>query len=154
MKQNPFSFGFSLVELVVAISIVSILAAMAMPSFKQLIENQRVKSASFELYASLLSARSEALKRNGNVTINAISGTWENGWQITAGGTVIKDHPALNKIVISNAPSSIVFKKNGRLSSGSSPSFQIDTTPTNTDVSRCTSIDLSGLPRTKKGACS
>ncbi len=135
------------------VAIIAILAAVATPGFKQLIDNQRIKSASFELYASLMSARSEALKRNDYVTMTAISGSWQNGWQITAAGTVLKNHPVLSNIAVSNGPSSIVYKKNGRLSATTSPSFQFDIDPVNANFKRCISIDLSGLPRTKKGSC-
>ncbi|HSI25623.1 MAG TPA: GspH/FimT family pseudopilin [Methylotenera sp.] len=155
MKRLKFSVGFTLVELMVVISVVAILAGIAVPSFKEMVYNQRVKSASFELFASLMVARSEAVKRNGDVTITPVSGSWQSGWQITAAdSTVLKDHQALTNIVVSNAPTTLVYKRTGRLSSSTSPSFQFDVSPANAGFIRCISIDLSGLPRTKKGACS
>lgn len=138
----------------VVISIVAILAAVAAPSFKNIINGQRVKSAGYELFSSLIIARSEAIKRNGNVTLAALSGGWQNGWQITAAdGTVIKNHAPLTNLNISVAPTSLIYKRTGRLSATASPSFQINTNPADSNFTRCISIELSGLPRTKKGSC-
>lgn len=149
------SSGFTLVEMMITIAIIAIMASVAVPSFVGIVNSQRVTSASYDLYASLISARSEALKRNGDVTLTSSSGGWSNGWQIIAAdSTVLKNHEALKNVVVSTAPSTLTYKRTGRLSATSSPSFQLDVNPANSNYTRCISIDLSGLPRTKKGACS
>lgn len=154
MKLVKTSSGFSLLELLMVVTVVAVLAAVAVPSFRGIINNQRIKNASFELFASLLLTRSEAIKRNDDVTIAAVSGGWQEGWQITAAdGTVIKAHGALNQVVVSNAPTSLVYRRTGRLSATAPPSFQMDINPSNVDYIRCISIQLSGLPKTAKGAC-
>lgn len=154
MKQLKFSMGFTLTELLIVLTIVGILASMAVPSFQSMIHNQRVKSASFELFASLMVARSEAIKRNGDVTITPVSvGSWQAGWQITSSdGIVLRNHPALAGVVVSGAPATLTYKRTGRLSA--SPSIQLDVDPADSTYIRCITIELSGLPRTAKGACS
>jgi type IV fimbrial biogenesis protein FimT len=154
MKQLKLSVGFTLVELIVVIAILAILAGIVMPSFQNTIRNQRVKNASFELFASLILARSEAIKRNGDVTITPVSGSWESGWQITSSdGTVLKNHSALASVVFSGAPSTLTYKRTGRLSAATSPAIQLDADQADSEYARCIVIDLSGLPRTIRGAC-
>ena len=75
--------GFTLLEVMVVVAIVAVLAAIAAPSFTPLIERWRVRSAAEDLTSTVYFARSEAIKRGGGVTIQAQSGDWNNGWQVT-----------------------------------------------------------------------
>ena len=63
------SSGFTLIEVLVSISIASILASIAIPSFSRMIENNRISSASNDFLSSLMFARSEAAKRSISVSI-------------------------------------------------------------------------------------
>lgn len=146
--------GFTLIEMLIVVSIVAILASIAIPSFKSLMQSQRVKNAAFELFATLSVARSEAIKRNATVTVAPVSaGSWQAGWGIAASGApAIKTQGSINGVVITLAPASVAYARNGRIT-GASPSFQIDVSATATTNVRCIKIELSGMPRTLKGAC-
>ena len=84
--------GFTALELMVVVSIISILAALAAPSFTPLIENWRVRQASEQHQSTLYYARSEAIKRGGQVVIQKIPNNtngcssasetraWDCGW--------------------------------------------------------------------------
>jgi type IV fimbrial biogenesis protein FimT len=61
--------GFTAIELMVVVAIVAILAALAAPSFNPLIERWRIRQSVDGLQSALYYARSEAIKRAGNVTI-------------------------------------------------------------------------------------
>src|SRR5437870_4927917 len=61
------SSGFTLIELMIVITIVVICATIAAPSFKQLIATQRVRTAASALKESLWMARAEATRRNATV---------------------------------------------------------------------------------------
>lgn len=114
--------GFTLIELLVTISVVAILAALAVPSFDGAALSSKLNSISSNFMASAQLARSEAIKRNAPVTLCASSsgtsctGTWENGWVILAGGTVISRQAQLpNGYVLSDSGgvTSIVFQPTG-----------------------------------------
>jgi len=74
-KANGFTkkSGFSLVELLITISIAVILLSLAAPSFTSFINSNRLATASDELIISLSYARSEALKRRTTTTLCAKS---------------------------------------------------------------------------------
>lgn len=77
------SSGFSIVEVLVVVSIIAVLAAIAVPSFSPMMERMRVRQAVEEMQSTLFLARSEAIKRGGNVSIKAKSGSdWSSGWDI------------------------------------------------------------------------
>ena len=148
--------GFTIIELIMVVLVLGVLATMAIPSFQSLTQSQQVKNASFELFASLSLARSEAIKRNANVTVTPVNTTnWGQGWAITSdGGESINVQAALKGVSISAAgtPASVVYARTGRASA--STSFQLDVTGAVTANIRCVKIELSGMPRTLKGACS
>jgi prepilin-type N-terminal cleavage/methylation domain-containing protein len=61
--------GFTMVEVLVVITITAILLALAIPSFQTMIRNNRISSASNSLLAAVDLARSEAVRRNTVVTV-------------------------------------------------------------------------------------
>jgi type IV fimbrial biogenesis protein FimT len=63
------SAGFTLIELFVTISIVSILAFVAAPSLNSMIKDHRLSGYTNDLMSDLNFARSEALKRAASITI-------------------------------------------------------------------------------------
>ena len=144
------NFGFSLIELLITIAIAAIFAALAAPSFRDFIAGQRVKTASYDISYTLTGARSEALKRNLNVILAPVTGSWQNGWTITAGvgGPMLGQHEAFSDLTISGPAANITYNSSGRLMVAVAP-FTISSKLS----SRCISIDLSGLPSSKTGAC-
>ncbi|HEV8331140.1 MAG TPA: GspH/FimT family pseudopilin [Steroidobacteraceae bacterium] len=93
--------GFTLVEAMMAITIMAILMAIAVPSFKDASLSSQLRASANDLAASVYLARSEALKRNTVVTLCmssngatcAASGGWEQGW-IVLSGAALTAHPA------------------------------------------------------------
>ena len=82
--------GFTAVELMVVIAIVAILAALALPSFANMIRRYQTKQDQNALIDTLYFARSEAVKRGGGVRVAKLPGMpncptaadWDCGWQV------------------------------------------------------------------------
>lgn len=114
------------------VAIAGILVALAVPNFNAYIGNTRVKTAAQELFLAMVEARSEAIKRNDNVSVVAVtlSGTqaWANGWEIqNSGGTVIQKHAALDGVTVTEDPTgtfTVTYARSGRLS-GSAPTLTL-----------------------------
>jgi type IV fimbrial biogenesis protein FimT len=116
MFCKPALSGFSLLELMVALAVGSIILVVGVPSFQGTLNNQRMTSATNELVMSLNLAKSEAIKRVMYVSVckssNGVSCTaggtgWDDGWivfanaavanlgSIDAGDEIIRVYPGL-----------------------------------------------------------
>ena len=108
--------GFTLMELLIVVAIMSIVAGMAAPSFTTMIQGSTLSVGANDLAASLRLARSEAVKRGSRTSVcisnTSMSATpscggagWDDGWvvyndadadgTIDGGEDVIKVHEPL-----------------------------------------------------------
>jgi type IV fimbrial biogenesis protein FimT len=98
--------GFTLLELLITVSVVAILLAIAVPSLQTFIQNSREDSEADSLISSLEYARSEAVKRDADVEVCAStdgatcsgSNSWGTGWIVEttdATPTVLQSMPQL-----------------------------------------------------------
>jgi type IV fimbrial biogenesis protein FimT len=144
------SAGFTMVELLVTIAIATILATVAIPSFSALIASQRAKAAASELFASFLTARSDAIVRNANVTVSPLAGGWNlGGWQILdPANNVLDSHGAVPGVTITPSPlgSTVTFRPSGRVLIGSTNFFVVTTVSGSTHNYQCISLNLNGRP--------
>jgi type IV fimbrial biogenesis protein FimT len=146
--------GFTLIEMMVVIGIVAILGAIAAPNLSAMVKRQRIKTAAFDVFASLTYARSEAIKRNTTVTITPVSaGNWAKGWQIKDGNNnVLRDQKGWDNLTMTG-PATVAFGGTGRLSAGSGTPFGLTGDDSYVVSSRCVTLDLSGRAVSKEGAC-
>ena len=85
--------AFTAVELLITLTLVAILLAFGVPSYKTFVANNRMTAQYNQVLASLNLARSEAVKRGSSVTICKSSdgascdtggNHWEEGWIVFA----------------------------------------------------------------------
>lgn len=90
------SRGFSLLELMVTITVAGILLAVALPSFRDVIHRNQVTSASNTLLASLAYARTEAINRGQMVSMcpSADGSTCTAAAVALAPGWIVYTYPA------------------------------------------------------------
>lgn len=80
------SKGFTLIELMLTLAVVTILLAMAVPSYRTFVQGNRVASQANTLLRALAYTRSEAVKRAAVIAIcrssnqNSCGGNWAEGW--------------------------------------------------------------------------
>ncbi len=153
------SSGFSMTELLITIIIVGILAAIAVPSYTAFVATQRIKTASFDLVSTLTLARSEAIKRNVNVTVTRTGSSWESGWSVTTttpppvSTITLSVHDPVTGTTIAG-PANVTYAANGRLTgTASTLHFEISSITRPSATARCISIDPSGRPSSKGGGC-
>ncbi len=92
--NTGFQRGFNLLELMAALAVLGILFAIGVPSFTQMIRNNRVVANTNELVVALSAARSEAVRRGLPIAVCARTGpttdvcqsgtanNWGNGWLV------------------------------------------------------------------------
>lgn len=134
--------GFTLTELMVTLAVLGILLAVAFPSFRDWMLKVQIRTATEAVLHGLQLSRTEAIKRNGSVTLTLSGGT---GWTIADGGGIIQSRPSGEGsssayIAItspsSSLPYSLSFNSLGRLTS---PGVGVVIAVTGVSGSDCTS---------------
>jgi type IV fimbrial biogenesis protein FimT len=146
--------GFTLIEALVVITIMTILAGIGSANFVWLNQATEIRGAAFDLVADLDYARSEAVKRNADVTVAPVGDNWVNGWRVTdAGGATLRERAAVRAgLNFMAAPASLLFDGSGRADLAATRTFVI-CPPSNGLMGRNVRIDPSGLSRSIKTNC-
>jgi len=140
MKKNS---GFTLLELMIVLAVVSILVMIAIPSMTTFTQNDRLTTNINTLVGHLAYARSEAVKTSQQVSICSsndaatCSGGWDDGWIVyidadadnsfTAGEVVIRAQQALggNNTLTATVGSQITYDNRGFVNAASVGSLQL-----------------------------
>ena len=157
--------GFTLIEALVAIAVLLVLTAIAVPSFRDASHRSQLRSATNDLVTSAHFARSEAIKRNAPVSmcmssdgVNcAASGSWDQGWIIRSDITLRRQSAKSSGVKITaGGITSLTFQPTGV--DATSAVFTVCRSSTQTGLEqRLVTIDATGRPSVRKttgAACS
>lgn len=121
--------GFTLIESLVVLAIIGILLALAANGLSAIERQQRLSKASSDLFATLVQARGEAIKRNTCISVRPNAAGWAAGWDIAvfedatgtpvcSGGTarVLHKSDTYDEVAFNTAATTITYRPNGRLS--------------------------------------
>jgi type IV fimbrial biogenesis protein FimT len=76
MNKNK---GFTLIELMITVAIMSIMMAVGLPSFQSIIASSRLTAAANAMVSALQLARFEAIKQHKPVVVTKKT-NWKDGW--------------------------------------------------------------------------
>ncbi len=148
-------YGFTLIELILTITIVGILASIGLPSMNYIMNNSRVRTTTSDAHVSLLLARSESIKRNANINLVRSGADWANGWTvvIASDSTLLGTQDALGDVVaqcFTNSAATVAcgntltFQRSGRATSYIE--YRFYNSSNNSIPMRCLRVSLSGRP--------
>lgn len=128
LRSNQFlliygMLGFTLVELMIALTLTAIVLVLAIPSFKNIIMNSRISAETNAIASSLNYARNIAVSQNATTTVCPFSaqgsttcgGNWQSGWIVVNqsainGPTLLQTNMSgSNDPVLSSTAASVTF---------------------------------------------
>lgn len=173
MNAQPYAphiRGFTLFELMITMSVMGVLLAVAVPSFISSLSNNTIIIVNNELLSAINLSRSEAIKRNVPVSIcatqdsnfNACGASWQLGWLVfvnPTGGTTLSNTATapllrihrINNTAVTLTPSPsvniITYNGSGFPATGSSNiTFTTKATGCTIDSGRSLAISITGRP--------
>ena len=151
--------GLSLIELLAALVVLSVLIGLAAPSFSRMIAEQRLREASSEMRVSLATARSEAVKRGQAVLVTPREAdNWSSGWCVgpeeSANGCgdteSLQAFIPSEQVLVEVEPDGIRFNSWGRLAHSTTITL---TTPGAGGTDCCVSLGLTHDGRVISQSC-
>lgn len=89
----------------IALAIMAILLAIAVPGFVTLIENHRINTAASDLLAAVTLTRAEAIRRNRRIDLVPVDGVdWTSGWVIYVDADKQNIRIATDEIIFLHGP--------------------------------------------------
>ncbi|WP_295763463.1 GspH/FimT family pseudopilin [Undibacterium sp.] len=113
--------GFTLIELMMTLSIAAVLLAIGVPSMRDLIRDARLSSQADLLLRSINAARMDAIKQRSNFKVcpaatpnsatacSTLATDWTNGWILINGTTISQRLLGKSGVTITSAATAVEF---------------------------------------------
>lgn len=155
--------GLTLIELMTALTVLGVLLAMAVPSFREFTRSNRVTAVHNDLLTAFSVARSEALKRATPVSVCAsttgatctTAANWKNGWivfvdagtagTVNTGDEVLQVWPPINTdTALTGAVAFVQYTATGMVATATARNFDVSPTGCSGDKKRRLTVSAIG----------
>jgi type IV fimbrial biogenesis protein FimT len=160
-RRNP---GFTLVEMLMVISVVAILLAIGVPSFRYVTTANRATTEINGLLGDLQFARAEAIREGKQIKVCATTDgstcvaagtTWNTGWLVMSGTNILRVQPTFasqDTLQSDNNIKAVSFSRDGfSLNLPSAITFTLHDSTANAQYTRCLSVTIIGALSTQIG---
>lgn len=124
MPRQSSMRGFTIIELMIILILLSIVMGIAIPNLTRLIRNHQIETQAQTLQSLLQFARTEAVVRRTSVTLSNNG----NDWTVALGGQTLRTEkfdPEQATIASTVSPTNITFLFNGSAAPGAASTFII-----------------------------
>lgn len=158
------SKGFTLLELLVTITVAAVILGLGVPSFRSVIQNNRATTHTNDLVTALNLARSEATRRAAAVTVcsstNGVacsaSNDWSTGWIVVDNANnVLRAWPERSggANVVTGNVAQLRFLARGSLAGGGAPLLQVRLPSCAGDQGRNVTVNVAGRISVARVGC-
>lgn len=141
--------GFTLIELIITVTVGAILIMLAVPSMGQMIANNRLAGGANEILGAINYARSEAIKRGASVSVCEGDGGWASYTVADGDGNALRVGNGSALSIIGNAECA-VFGSVGNLETAA---LDISICDTGTHQGRKIGLNPVGRAHVESGSC-
>lgn len=161
----PKPSGFTIVELMVSLAVAAILIGFALPAFNDFVDQRRMASRINDLVLAINYARSEAARRGGQVSVQALAPAADNefgaGYCVVEGdpgncaGAVLRRFEPYDDATLNAVPNrtTLTFNARGMLVNGGAGTFELCSTDNSVDPGRVVNLTFIGRPDVEELTC-
>lgn len=139
--------GFTLVELLITVALISIVAVIAVPNFRDAIQKSRADTEVSDLQRALNYARLEAITRGVGISVAPVTAnTWTSALNVVlaSDNTILRVVPAMSDGATLDIPNSVTTLTFNNLGGLVAPASALTITYTRSTITRKLAICLNG----------
>ncbi|MBL4712395.1 MAG: prepilin-type N-terminal cleavage/methylation domain-containing protein [Gammaproteobacteria bacterium] len=100
--------GFTLIELMISVAIVAVLLTIAVPSFNDFFDKNRLKRATEAVYGLMVKAKAETVTRDMDLVVTVNSGAWCVGYAAALCNCALTDPAAAGACSVLVGPTPVL----------------------------------------------
>ena len=158
-KLRMSSSGFTLIELMVTITVLAIIVGIAAPSISTQLANQRVKSTTATIANALKEAKVESILRRQNVTVIYTNTSTPKTIKLQAGGDDISTYnlsakSTVTQTITPSSVTSIVFQPNKKIANNATVVYTICDSGSNSETPKQVNLtNIANVNIVNAGSC-